>query len=164
MNLWTYPDNYYGESWPATFVFLSRHRDSDCLTNSNFETALTRLNALPPFETDDDEKTSRFAVHEGHWAVGWVEWIAIHQDDTAAVKLAEEMEASLENYPVLDENDWSEREMEEANQVWKSCYSERERIEYIRKHEEQFEWRDFSDLRALVRGEYFSGYASELLN
>lgn len=109
MKLWKHPSNYSGETWPSTFVFLFRNRDSGALENSNFETALARLEALPEFQSEDDEKTSRIAVCETHWACGWVEWIAIHQDDTEAVKLAEEMEERLENYPILDEDDFFRR-------------------------------------------------------
>lgn len=40
----------------------------------------------------------------------------------------------------------------------------RERVEYIRKHRSQFEFRDFADMLGCVRGKYFAGYASELIH
>lgn len=65
---------------------------------------------------------------------------------------------------VLDEEDYSAREHESANQLWLDCYSPSKRIEYIRKHRNQFNFAAFSDLLKCVRGEYFAGYASELLS
>jgi hypothetical protein len=79
--------------------------------------------------------------------------------ETKARKIAE----SLDDYPVLDESDFCKREMEEASQVWSDCYNPRERVAYIRKHRNQFDFQDFKDLRAVVKGEYFIGYASELI-
>jgi hypothetical protein len=155
LNLWTMPSNYGGEVWPAYYVFLGRSRDSDDLTESNFAVGLERLGG---------ESETVQVVREGHWACGWVEWIAIQQDDATALRLADEMMEKIESYPVLDENDYSEREMESANQVWKNCYDASERVEYIREHRSQFEFHDFADLLGCVRGKYFSGYASELLN
>lgn len=164
MKLWEHTSNYAGAVWPATFVFLSRTRDSDDLENSNFDTALARLKSLPPFESEEDEKTSRIAVRENNWAFGWVEWIAIHQDDTAAVALAEEMERKLDDYPVLDEEDWIRREEESAQTVWRDCYSVKDRVDYIRKWGEDSHWFDsFADLMGCVRGKYFYGPASQIL-
>jgi len=57
----------------------------------------------------------------------------------------------------------SKVEEEEAQRVWRECYSTSERIEYVRRHSSQFDFRSFSDLLGCVRGRYFAGYASELL-
>ena len=55
------------------------------------------------------------------------------------------------------------REQVAADETWKNCYDEKERIAYIRKFHYQFDFRDFADLLACVRGKYFAGYASELI-
>ena len=47
LNLWTRPDCYMGAEWPEWYVFLGRNRDSDCLTESNFE------KGLEAWKTDD---------------------------------------------------------------------------------------------------------------
>lgn len=156
---WSMPNHYFGEVWPDYYVFLSRHRDSDELTESNYRVALAALEALPEFDGE-----SRLEVRESHWAVGWVEWIAIHADDEAALRAADEMTASLEYYPVLDDSDFSELEEENAAKVWRYCYNDRDRVAYIRRHRSQFEPRSFADLLACARGKYFLGYASELLH
>lgn len=111
---WTMPQNYFGSEWPDYYVFLGRHRDSDLLTNSNFEVGLAKLGG----ETD-----TVLVVHEHHWAVGWVEWIAIHQDDEEALQKADQMKEDLDQYPVLDDEDLSKREYEACidaihNQLW----------------------------------------------
>ena len=53
---------------------------------------------------------------------------------------------------------------EEADKLWKEWYSPKERVEYIRKNSYEFEFRDWQDMSQCVRGEYFAGYASELIN
>ena len=80
-----------------------------------------------------------------------------------ALKIADKISKDLKNYPVIDEDDWSERESNEADRVWKDNYNPSERIEYIRQNDSQFEFRDYADLIGCVRGNYFSGYASELI-
>src|SRR4029077_7155293 len=119
LKLWTRPSNYCGESWPDYYVFLSQYRDSDCLDRSNFRSALTSLGG---------ESETVLVVRESHWAVGWVEWLAIHQSDEKALLHADDMMDRLESYPILDESDFSELETEEANAVWRSCYDAKERI------------------------------------
>lgn len=156
---WSMPSHYFGASWPNHYsAGVGQSRDSDCLEQSNFAAMLALLGG------ESDVVT---VVRESHWAVGWVEWIAIEADGTPesdkALQIADEAKERLTDYPVLDENDLSEREQEAANQTWQSCYNEKERIAYIRQHRSQFEFHDYADLIGCVRGKYFAGYASELL-
>ena len=153
LKLWKLPRNYTGTTWPEYYVFLSQNRDSDCLELSNFRTALKKLGG---------ESETVFVVAEGHFLCGWVEWIAIHSSDTAAITLAEALQEKIERYPILDENDWSELEHETADEVWKS-FGDSERIEYVKKHRNQFEFSDFADMLGCCRGKYFAGYDSELI-
>ena len=37
---WTLPECYVGAEWPDYYVFLGHHRDSDLLTESNFDAGL----------------------------------------------------------------------------------------------------------------------------
>lgn len=131
----------------------SRTRDSGCLEESNFHAALEILGG-----EGDSVEVHRF----GHWGPGWFELILV-DPSSPQVKDAEEIESALADYPVLDDADHSEREYEEANQVWSNCYRDADRIKYIRKHRYQFEFHSFSDMLACVRGKYFCGYASELI-
>jgi len=131
-----------------------RNRDSDALTESNFRCCLKALGG-----ESDTVEVHRF----GHWACGWLE-IIIVQPGSDAERIANEIESSLADYPVLDDMDFSELENEQANEVWRNCYRPKERIAYIRKHRSQFEFQGIRDLLGCVRGNYFAGYASELLH
>lgn len=156
LKLWTMPSHYAGEVWPGYYSSgVGQSRDSDALERSNFICMLKAIGG----ETD----TVR-VVREGHWAVGWVEWIAIHQDDIFALRAADDIQRALEDYPVINGDHWSELEQDDANETWLHCFNPKERIAYIRKNQSQFEFHDMADLRACVRGEFFNGYASELLN
>ena len=83
---------------------------------------------------------------------------------TAAQTIAQTIEDRLEDYPVLDEMDYSQREQDAADETWRNCYREKERIKYIRKHRSQFDFASFRDLLDCVRGKSFAGYAIELIN
>ena len=106
---WTMPDSYFGATWPDYFVFLSQTRDSDALTRSNFECGLEALGG---------ESDTIHVVREKHWAVGWVEWIAIHEADAEAILKADEMLCALSDYPVLNESHFGELEYSEAENHW----------------------------------------------
>lgn len=162
---WSRPRYYFGASWPDHYVFLSRNRDSDTVTESNWRVAIARLKALPEFEPPEGEEeiVTRYVVRESHALCGWIEWVAIHKDDDCALQAADEMVAGLEGYPVLSDDDLSELEQEEADRVWRECYNDRERLDYVRQYRRQFDFRSFSDMIACLRGRYFCGYASELL-
>lgn len=138
------------EDWLVAPV--SRTRDSGCLDESNFAVALQSLGG----------ESETVEVHRfGHWGPGWFEIVLVHPSREKEVR---DMVAALADYPVLSDEDFSERETEEANRVWADCYSVKERLAYIRDNREQFDFRDFADLLGCVRGKYFAGYASELIS
>lgn len=98
-----------------------RNRDSGTLTESNFETLLRLLRAVDPDREDH-------AVHGfNHWGPGWFEIILVRPGSPAAT-VADEAEASLEDYPVLDDEDHSRREWEGACDYWQHA-GLRDRIE-----------------------------------
>jgi hypothetical protein len=118
---WTRPECYFGAEWSEYYsAGVGQSRDSDCLKQSNFAVMLSELGG---------ESDTVIVVRESHWAVGWVEWIAIHQSDTAALAAADAQCGRLEDYPILDEMDWSEREWNAACETWERT-GLRDRIEY----------------------------------
>jgi hypothetical protein len=121
---WVRPDNYGGAQWPEYFVFLGQHRDSDALARSNFEQGLAALGG---------ESDTVLVVSERHWAVGWVEWIAIHESDMTALTEADAMLCALSDYPVLDEEHHSELEYDEVSERWTGM-SVRDRMELCAEH------------------------------
>jgi hypothetical protein len=113
---WTHPESFgiMESGWQyssAAFIFLGRNRDSDILTESNFDCALRELGG---------ESDTVKIVREGHWACGWIEWIAIHESDSAALETADSIVATLSDYPVLCDEDFSEREWNAAQEYWES--------------------------------------------
>ena len=113
MKLWTMPRYYFGATWEEYYVVTGRHRDSSLLDNSNYEITLARLKAeASKLNWLDDDNPALVDPHESHWAVGWVEWIGVHKDCRSLIDMAEDILDQLDDYPVLDEEDWSKRQYE----------------------------------------------------
>ncbi len=166
LNRWTRPDHYMGATWYDYYgAGVGRSRDSDCLERANFRAMLTSLgfddDELPSNNcpTVDDDPT-RVIVRENHWAVGWVEWIAIHHADTVGLQIADEQKSRLRDYPILDEELWSEYEDSDCCETWTNCYDPRERAAYLREHVSDLSGM-FRELRSAVRGGWYE--ASNLL-
>lgn len=166
------PDNfgYFGDDKDTMFVTWAlgpviEHRDSDVLDRSNAA-------ALRKFLASDESLADDWRITNcSHWAVGHVDHLsfrALEDDKKTPTRIARILcawfEYLREQYPIADEDLHSEMETEEADRVWKECYSRKERLDYIRKHRSQFDFRDMCDLLGCVRGAYFLGYASELLS
>lgn len=147
IKLWAMPDHYCGETWVGYYsAGVGQSRDSSPLERSNFRSMLRMLGG---------ESETVQVVRESHWAVGWVEWIANHQDDTKALSIADRVMGELENYPVIDDDDFSREEDEDCAATWESCYSPRERLEYLREHRASMSGEPLQALRA-VRGDWHS--------
>lgn len=121
---WKLPSSYYGATWADWFVVLDQNRDSESLTRSNFICMLQALGG----ETETVK-----VIRERHWAVGWIEWIGVHKDDTKALKIADQIMHDLDAYPVVNEDHWSELEWTEAHNYWESM-SLRERMQWCRDY------------------------------
>jgi hypothetical protein len=117
--------------WDGWLCFLSRNRDSGLLENHNFKTALATLEEVNADHPTDDTVTV-LDVTENHWAVGWVQWIAIHPSNERAVALARSLAKRLDNYPILDECSYSEKEGEACVQAWRDL-SVSDRIDLIKR-------------------------------
>ena len=83
-------------------------RDSEVLDRSNFVSFLAAIGG----ESDTVE------VHQfGHWGPGWYEIILIRQWSLASFT-ANEIALALEDYPVVDEQAYSDLEYEETCEYW----------------------------------------------
>ena len=119
LSRWSLPRDYIGSHWDGYYLApVGRHRDSDLLTKSNWGQQWEALKALRQ-DVPDEDCVSPVVVSENHWAVGWVEWVAIHETNEAALREADSLAASLESYPVLDDGDFSEKESEAYDEAWK---------------------------------------------
>lgn len=156
---WQHPPYYAGATWEDWYsAGVGQSGDSDALERANFQAMVTLLRACPEVEVGDE--CGLQVVRESHWAVGWVEWIAIHESNTAALEVADKAMARMEDYPVLDEDLFSQIEDEECEVVWRDCYDMRERVEYFRRHSHTVE--DWCSLMAAMRGDW--GYAAQMLH
>ena len=96
--------NYIGKDLVDAVMVISQSRDSDTLELSNFATA---------FEMLGGEEIADLEIHRmGHWACGWVETITVNPKNIELLTKAWEIKQALENYPVLDDMDYSNREHE----------------------------------------------------
>jgi hypothetical protein len=94
---------------------VGQHRDSDALEQSNFAAALRAMGG-----EGDDVAAVRFR----HWAFGWVEEISFRMGSEAA-EVAHVLAVALDDYPVLDDEDYAEREWAGDHPDGdRCCYSE----------------------------------------
>jgi hypothetical protein len=114
---------YYGdrEDWP---IVLAVHRDSDMIERSNFEAAQRMLD--PTGESDD------VAIERcSHWLVGWVEYLLIAPERADLIELAGDIKDRIEDYPILDESQYSEFTMERHDD--QDCSNGCDECEYERE-------------------------------
>lgn len=133
---WKHPDCYGGFSPDGDYCILSRHRDSLLMDESNWEEACEELNA-EAYDGGNEHFDPRPTVYHwraGHWAVGWVECLMVRADaPQATLDAAGEILCSLADYPILNEDAYSEREFNAVCDYWERC-SVRERAEYCKEH------------------------------
>ena len=104
------PPGYFLEDKQEWFVVpVGQNRDSGELAESNFKTALEMLGG-----ESDSVEVHRF----GHWGPGWFEIIIVDNNSPEKVKILEQIEFSLENYPILDEEDFYQRESNSYYEGW----------------------------------------------
>lgn len=133
---WEHPDSYFGFSPDGDYVIVSRNRDADILTESNWAVAGAELKAVP-YDDGNDNYHNRPPVY--HWRArcsmfGWWEYLMVRKDAPADIlKMAEEIARGLSAYPVLSDDDYSERQYEAIYDYWCDM-SLSERIEYCEGH------------------------------
>lgn len=93
-------------------IFYTHHRDSGLLDQSN---AKVIAKAMALF-TEGDEPSVVMETHS-HWAVGHIDGFSIRVFDgdgeiTEAFRKYHELSEAMDDYPILDESDYSERELE----------------------------------------------------
>lgn len=86
--------------WFATPFMMTR--DADALTESNFEVIRDDLQHISPEGVD--------VHHFSHWACGWYDRLYIRKDDAAQLRAVQAWINALADYPVADEDHFSELE------------------------------------------------------
>lgn len=101
-------------------VLLGKNRDSDILTEVNFDKALEMLGG-----ESDTVQVHRF----GHWACGWFELLLVHP---SLKTKAEAIQQKLDNYPILDEDGYYMALTEARDKYWSEC-SMREKVDMCKQ-------------------------------
>lgn len=142
LDVWETPGDYGGYDPVGHYGVASQHRDSDTLSRSNWQVSCQRLAEAAGIEevpfleggwsTGPDDAPSVYQWCAGHWAVGWVEYLMVRPDAPEAVlEAAQAIKDKLREYPVLDEDHWSELQWTERCNYWTSL-SVRDRARLIR--------------------------------
>lgn len=93
-------------------IIYTHNRDSGLLDQSN---ASVISKAMAPFAEGDDPPVVSESHH--HWACGWVSGFSIRVYDangeiTEAFRTYHELAQAMDDYPILDDSDYSERELD----------------------------------------------------
>jgi len=91
------------QDWFVSPVSITRDTPSHDYTASNWHIILEELDRLDPDQTDHEPCSFN------HWGPGWFE-ILIVKPDTPSHAYLQRVAARLEDYPILDEGDVSNRE------------------------------------------------------
>jgi len=147
---WQHPSHYAGFSPDGDYLMLAQHRESDALDRSNYACAFKALRKACEGLADAPEEPlyDAFPGRDGclsprssgwvydfrasHPLVGWIEYLLVRKDAPEKVlALAQALADRIEDYPILDEDHYSELEWGEVAQFW-SDSSVRDRLEFIR--------------------------------
>jgi len=143
---WEQPSDYVGFSPDGDYLIEGQSRDSCLLQRVNYTKVKECLEALektlPP--RDDDRVISglfhserigawAYDFRASHWAVGWVEYLLVSEDaPDEMIILAAEIKHSIEDYPIFDEDAYSEEESNETYKAWESADLE-QRVEWCKE-------------------------------
>lgn len=149
---WETPESYYGFNPVGDYCIYARNRDSSILTNSNFE-GLEKIlmevsNNLPAPEPRFDEQGREmpsswvYTFSASCWAHGWREYLMLRHVDAGPegydelVQQANALVTELRDiYPILDEDDYWERQDAAMTDYWNSLSIE-ERVALCKDHDE----------------------------
>jgi hypothetical protein len=109
-------------------VGIATNRDADTLTQSNWEVLCRELEKAEAGKSGESD----WDIHRfGHWGPGWFQLVLV-RPETPVAKVAKELEDCLSEYPVLDDNHYSDLESQEIEYRWKQS-SLRERVTMCQK-------------------------------
>lgn len=154
------PSNYVGAEWPEFFPVYSHHRDSDHLTESNWDAIVRELGAVDALQDDSrvwtrqDAQPAAIIVREGNPFTGWGEWVGVQDNAFALLLKADALLERIAQYPVLNDEDLSRREWEDVERYWREM-SPRERLDALKQSHTGRAFATWKELRAAIRSDEF---------
>lgn len=134
---WRTPKCYFGYDPVGHIIVESMHRESQIVSKSNYWTAWHRLEqahgaVVTPLESiahdgpfshfnpDDAPALYEFQVSDS--MVGWIRYLMVNpkKASKALIDEAQTIHDALEAYPILSEDDYSERQTEAMENYWKN--------------------------------------------
>jgi len=110
--------NYMGADCSEYFQGPMVTRDSGVLERSNFEVIKADIERIPEPKGWKHDDAPVQVLRFGHWACGWFEVLCVHEDAEPQLRALDEWHKALEDYPVADDEDYSNREWEQASERW----------------------------------------------
>lgn len=150
---------------PEDWTIVYTHgRDSGLVAQSNAHAIQT---AMRPFL--DTENPDVIEEHHGHWGCGWIDGYAIrvfrNEEITPAFQAWANLHFCMQDYPLLDEEDYSRREYEATiENMSQECSLSRLDDEFTlpdRWESEVFSWLWNHNQRAVASRDDAGGYPSK---
>ena len=125
---WEHPDSYAGFSPDGDYLICSKNRDSAILENTNFDRIQEDLkkcaSTLTSPENDGKHNQAGDWVYDfraGCSMVGWIEYLLIREDAPEELKkMAGEIICAMADYPVYDEEAYSENVWLAVHDFWEN--------------------------------------------
>ena len=128
------PDASYRGDKGDWMIVLAKSRDTDVMARANWDAALDLLKPMPHGYIGNNNADDFDVESSGHWAFGHVEFLVV-KPGTKAHEIGLCILASIADYPVLDDELYSQYEHDATAELWPELPL-RERIEYLNKHGE----------------------------
>jgi len=143
-------------------IVYSQHRDSGLIDESNASVIEREMMKF----TDGDDADVVSERHD-HWLVGWIDGLSIrvfkNSQITPAFRRYVELQNALEDYPILDEDDYSTREYEATiENIGDAAWRVKDEYELPDCWEgDVYEWLSDNDSGAVENSDDQGGYPSE---
>lgn len=124
---WHSGGDYGGTDYSYCYCVIQHNRDSDLLTESNWYTAEKLFKDEFGGECSEEGEETWFIARFNHWACGWLEMLFVPiAGKPEIIEFANNMALRLEDYPILDDDDYYQRENDAIWDYWKSLsYTEK---------------------------------------
>jgi len=131
---------------------LGTHRDADALQESNWDVIKREMDKVDLMGAYSDYDSVDYHT-EGSCLNGWNTSVHVRLDDAVAIKAAMELVHTLQDYPILDEDDYSERQWEQDHPGGGKCYAESDCSCAEGEHDRKNAQDNHAGCRAWLRGE-----------